>query len=129
MQDLHRRAREGVRPPLRRPSGAAFPDCWDLTISPYVFARGTRSRSRLTALVPSSSEKKVMPVTLPPDWRKFVTRPIFPGSAPVMNTTGMVVLAFFVAGWTVGGCARGRRLSPQIAYRQKFLNLSGASSV
>jgi hypothetical protein len=32
---------------------------------------------------------------------------------------------------TRSGCARGQRprLSPQIAYRQKFLNLSGANSV
>jgi hypothetical protein len=68
-----------------------------LTISPNVFAPGTRSRSRLSALVPSSSEKKVMPVTLSPGWRRFVTRPIFTGSAPVLNTTGMVVVAFLAA--------------------------------
>src|SRR5262249_51611220 len=46
---------------------------------------------------PSSSAKKVMPVTLPPGWRTLLTSPIFTGSAPVTNTTGMVVVAFLAA--------------------------------
>src|SRR5262245_54802309 len=38
-----------------------------------------------------------MPVTLPPGWRTLLTSPTFTGSAPVMNTTGMVVVAFLAA--------------------------------
>jgi hypothetical protein len=38
-----------------------------------------------------------MPVTLPPGWRTLLTSPTFTGSAPVTNTTGMVVVAFLAA--------------------------------
>ena len=65
--------------------------------SPTRASLGTASLSISSLLVFSSGDKLEMPVTLPPGRARLATRPKATGSAELVITIGMVVVAFFAA--------------------------------
>jgi hypothetical protein len=75
-------------------------------------ASGRNSRKSPRRFAPSSTEKKLTPVTLPPGGLRLATRPTLIGSAPVTKTIGTVVVAALAAsaeGVSTTITATGRR--------------------
>ncbi len=62
-----------------------------------VAAVGTRWRSMSNRLAPRSPDTKLTPVTLPPGRLRLATKPSWTGSAPVVNTIGVVLVAAITA--------------------------------
>ena len=65
--------------------------------SPTRASLGTASLSISSLLVFSSGDKLESPVTLPPGRARLATKPAPTGSAAVVITMGMVVVALFAA--------------------------------
>jgi hypothetical protein len=68
-----------------------------LTSAAIVVAVGTTSCSNSNIFGTISTFRKVTPVRLPPGRFRLATRPICTGSAMVVKTIGMVVVAAFAA--------------------------------
>ena len=68
--------------------------------SPTRASLGTASLSISSLLVFSSGDKLESPVTLPPGRARLATRPAPTGSAELVITIGMVVVALFAANAT-----------------------------
>jgi hypothetical protein len=68
-----------------------------LTSNAIVLIEGSSSRRSSKRFGPSIVDKTNTPVRLPPGRLKLSTRPVLTGSAPVMNTIGMVLVAAFAA--------------------------------
>jgi hypothetical protein len=60
--------------------------------------KGVSSCSRSNCFVISSAERRFTPVTLPPGRFRLATRPSPTGSAAIINTIGIVLVAAFAAG-------------------------------
>jgi len=60
-------------------------------------APGRNSRKNASCFAASSTDMKLMPVTLPPGRLRLLTRPFLTGSNPVTNTIGTVVVAALAA--------------------------------
>src|SRR5262245_64173839 len=68
-----------------------------LTSKVMVLAEGTAPWSNSTSFGPTSTLKRVAPVTLPPGRFRLATNPICTGSAIVVKTMGIELVAFFAA--------------------------------
>src|SRR5262245_13926632 len=68
-----------------------------LTSRTMVVAEGTAPCSNSTSFGPTSTLKRVAPVTLPPGRFRLATNPICTGSAIVVKTMGIVPVAAFAA--------------------------------
>src|SRR5262245_60485569 len=66
-----------------------------LTITAIRVAAGTSSRTNSRCFAPSSTLNQITPVTFPSGWLKLLTSPARTGSAPLVNTIGIVVVSDF----------------------------------
>ena len=76
---------------------ASVSGVFGFTSMAIVVALGTSWRSNSSRFAPSTPQKKITPVTLPPGRLRLATRPSLTGSPPVAKTIGTVVVAALAA--------------------------------
>ena len=67
------------------------------TSAPMTAALGTASCSICSLIATVVVERKLTPVILPPGRLRLATRPMLTGSAPILKTIGIVVVAALAA--------------------------------
>ena len=104
-----------------------------LTSNPNSEAAGTNSCSNPNCLATSKLDKKLTPVTFPPGQLRLATSPNCTGSAPIVNTIGMVEVAALASRAAANALAVAITLTrwptSSAAYRGCLIDSSRVSSI
>src|SRR5580704_17230729 len=87
----------------------------ELTSNAIVVVEGSSSRRSSKRFGPNILTKMNIPVRLPPGRLKLSTRPVLIGSAPVMNTIGVVLVSTLAADYA--GASPAMTPFPHLAHR------------